>query len=67
MWKKYQEPKTEKYIVTDDGTIKVGDSIVATGVEILSLNKLLAREGLSTGDIKDVLDFIEFKKFKKKK
>lgn len=65
--KKYQEPKIEQYIITDDGTIKVDDSIVATGVELLSLNKILAREGLSTSDIKDVLDFIEFKKFKKKK
>lgn len=65
--KKYQGPKIEQYIITDDGTIKIDDSIVATGVELLSLNKILAREGLSTSDIKDVLDFIEFKKFKKKK
>lgn len=65
--KKYQPPKSNAYIITDDETIKLGENINSKGVEVLSLYKILSREGLSSTDIKEVLEFIDFKKSKRKK
>lgn len=65
--KKYQPPKSDTYIMTDNETIKLGNNINSEGVEVLSLSKTLSREGLSSTDIKEILEFIEFKKSKRKK
>lgn len=62
---KKTDSKKKRYII-GDVPILIDDSIESSSHEVLTLSKILAHEGLTTIDIKDVLDFIGYKKYKRK-